>query len=118
MHTLKLTAPGLPWAIRVKPSPAFPYVTVGDVLYELYNNLHSTVKKDEWEMNSKAVQDSVSGAWHYRLDGISNYADRLKEGSRGVRRIDFLLGHTCVRGLRFSHISSKGEPIWVVDFGT
>lgn len=118
MHTMKLTAHGLPWAIRVEPSESFPCVTVGDVLYALYTSLHMHVKKDEWETNTKAVQDSVSVAWHGRLDRISNYADRLREGQKGVRRIDFLLGRTCVRGLRFARMSSKGETNWVVDFGT
>jgi hypothetical protein len=116
---LKLVSAGLPWTTSVEPSTtSMQYITVLDVLHALYNNLHKRVKQPEFDTTEKSYRDLISKAWFRRLDQIPHDSERTKEGEKGVRRIDFLLGRTRVKALRFSNTSTKGETTWVVDFGT
>ena len=115
---MTIVAPGLPWSIVVQPATtSSPFVTVLDVLHALYTNLHKPIKQAEFEAVSRSYRDSISNAWHRRLDNIPFASDAKTERARGVRRMDFLLGKTCVKRLRFS-ISGRDEVIWLVDFGT
>jgi len=116
---MKIVAHGLPWSITVEPTTTpSPFVTVLDVLHALYTSLHKPIKQAEFDAISKSYRDLISGAWHRRLDKIAFPSDAKTERARGVRRMDFLLGKTCVKHLRYLNISSQGEVTWLVDFGT
>lgn len=116
---MKVIATGLPWYITVEPTTtSSPFVTVLDVLHALYTNLHKPIKQAEFDAVSRSHQDMISKAWHYRLDNISSPHDVKAERARGVRRMDFLLGRTCIKRLRYYDISGSGKVTWVVDFGT
>jgi hypothetical protein len=119
VRSLKLVSAGLPWVTTVEPTTSsIQYVTVLDVLHALYANLHKRVKQAEFDASERSYRDSITAAWFARLDRIQHDSDRIKEEQKGVRRVDFLLGRTRVKGLRFSNASAKGETSWVVDFGT
>ena len=116
---MKVVTPGLPWSITVEPTTtSSPFVTVLDVLHALYASLHKPIKQAEFDALSHSYRDMISGAWHNRLDRIPFPSDAKAERARGVRRMDFLLGKTCVKRLRYLSISDKGEVTWLVDFGT
>ena len=116
---MKIVAAGLPWCTIVEPTTtSSPFVTVLDVLHALYTNLHKPIKQAEFDAVSHSYRDSISKAWHHRLDKIPSHSDKKVEKGRGVRRMDFLLGKTCVKRLRYLSISSKGEVTWLVDMGT
>ena len=116
---MKIVATGLPWSIIVEPTTtSSPFVTVLDVLHALYTSLHKPIKQAEFEAVSQSYRDSISKAWHHRLDKIPFPSDAKAEKGRGVRRMDYLLGKTCIKRLRYLSISSQGEVTWLVDFGT
>ena len=116
---MKIIAHGLPWSITVEPTTtSSPFVTVLDVLHALYTSLHKPIKQAEFDAISKSYRDLISNVWHRRLDKISFPSDAKAERARGVRRMDFLLGKTCVKHLRYLNISGQGEVTWLVDFGT
>jgi len=116
---VKLVAAGLPWSITVEPTTtSSPFVTVLDVLHALYTSLRKPIKQAEFDAVSKSYRDSISKAWHHRLDKISSPSDVKAEKARGVRRMDYLLGKTCIKRLRYLSVSVQGEVTWLVDFGT
>jgi hypothetical protein len=114
---MKMVTPGLPWSITVEPTSA-PFVTVMDVLHALYTSLHKPIKQAEFDAVSHSYRDLVSKSWHYRLDAIPYPSEAKAEKARGVRRMDFLLGKTSIKRLRYLSVSNKGEVTWLVDFGT
>jgi len=119
VKVMKIVAPGLPWSITVEPTAtSSPFVTVLDVLHALYTSLHKPIKQAEFDAVSHSHRDSISKAWHHRLDKIPFPSDVKAEKARGVRRMDFLLGRSCIKRLRYLSISGMGEITWLVDFGT
>jgi hypothetical protein len=117
-RVMTIVAPGLPWSITIEPTTSSPFVTVLDVLNALHVNLHKPIKHAEFDAVSKSYRDSISKTWHDRLDKIPSHSEAKAERARGVRRVDFLLGKTCVHRLRYLSISDRGEVTWLVDFGT
>lgn len=116
---MKIVAPGLPWSIIVEPiATSSPFVTVLDVLHALYTSLHKPIKQAEFDAVSQSYRDLISKTWHHRLDKIPFPSDVKAERSRGVRRMDFLLGKTCIKRLKYLSISGDREVTWLVDFGT
>lgn len=116
---MKLVAAGLPWSVTVESTTtSSPFVTVLDVLHALYTSLHKPIKQAEFDAVSKSHRDFISKAWHNRLDKIPFPSEVKAERTRGVRRMDFLLGNTCIKRLRYLSISGQGEVTWLVDFGT
>lgn len=116
---MKIVTPGLPWCITIEPTAtSSPFVTVLDVLHALYTSLHKPIKQAEFDAVSHSYRDSISKAWHRRLDNIPFPSDAKAEKARGVRRMDFLLGKTCIKRLRYLSVSGKREVTWLVDFGT
>ena len=119
VKVMTIVAPGLPWSIIVEPTTtSSPFVTVLDVLHALYTSLHKPIKQAEFDTVSKSYRDSISSAWHRRLDKIPFPPDVQAEKARGVRRLDFLVGKTCIKRLRYLSVSGREEVTWLVDFGT
>ena len=118
-RVMKVVAAGLPWSIVVEPiTTSSPFVTVLDVLHALYTSLHKPIKQAEFDAVSQSYRDLISKAWHHRLDKNTSPSDVKAERARGVRRMDYLLGKTCIKRLRYLSISGQGEVTWLVDFGT
>lgn len=116
---MKIVATGLSWSITVEPiTTTSPFVTVLDVLHVLYTSLHKPINQAEFDAVSQSYRDLISKAWHHRMDKISSSSDRKTEKTRGVRRMDYLLGKTCIKRLRYFNASGQGEVTWLVDFGT
>ena len=119
VKVMKIVTPGLPWSITVEPTAtSSPFVTVLDVLHALYTSLHKPIKQAEFDAVSQSYRDLISKAWHYRLDTIPYPSDVKAERARGVRRMDFLLGKTSIKRLRYLSVSGDREVTWLVDFGT
>jgi len=116
---MKIAAARLPWTFTVEPTAtSSPFVTILDVLHTLYTSLHKPIKQAEFDAVSKSYRVSISKAWCNRLDEISSPPDMKAERARGVRRMDYLLGKTCIKRLRYLSISGRGVVTWLVDFGT
>ena len=99
---LKIVCESLAWTIVVRPSPHYQSicVTVGDVLQQLYQALRLSVSKEELSAIYYSRPDHrevIDRAWETRCQMS---ADRRRETSRGIRRVDCLLGVTRFGGFK------------------
>ena len=96
-HTITLITEALPWSITVTAKSTF--VTVYDVLQALHSSLRLQVATTEWTSLSRASQEVIAASFHKRVDGFSDRIKRGKQLGKGVRRLDFLVGHTRLYGI-------------------
>ena len=116
-QVMTVVVPGLPWSIIVKPRTSFPFVTVLDILDALHTSLRKPIKQVEFDAVSHQYRKFIAAAWHGRLDKMSP-SDARAEWARGVRRIDFLLGNTCIQRFGYHGISDRRGLVWLAHFGT
>jgi hypothetical protein len=98
MSSVVLFSDLLPWYIFVAGTSDHG-VTLFDVWQSLHTSLRTPISKSEWDLMSAHTQYSVSAAFYRRLGGIRDPSSRDRQFSRGVRRLDFLLGKTDLRGI-------------------
>jgi hypothetical protein len=84
-------------------SPGNAVVTVQDVLICLYWHLRTQVKADEYNAMGKARKAEIFQTFERRVGH-----DPAQRG-KGLRRVDFLCGHTIAQGL--ARAQSKDE-VW------
>jgi len=96
-HTITLVTEALPWSVTVTAKSTF--VTVYDVLEALHSSLRLQVATAEWTSLSRASQDVIAASFHKRVGGFSDRIKRGKQLGKGVRRLDFLVGHTRLYGI-------------------
>lgn len=98
---LFITCALLPYEINVTPSKDYgqPFVTVGDVLREVYVQLRTQISHDEYARlcNVPHVKQSVDSAFYTRCAMLRE--GRKAEEQRGVRRSDLLMGSQMFAGL-------------------
>jgi hypothetical protein len=109
LPSLPVRVAGLPWHYTIRPDPKLPpgnpVVTVQDVLVCLYFHLRTAVKADEYNSMGKARKKEIIQTFERRIGH-----DPAQRG-RGLRRVDFLGGHTIAQGL--ARAQSKDE-VWDV----
>lgn len=98
---LHIDHPHLPYNVVISPSPQYglPYVSVGDVLVELFQMLCLSVAPMELDVllqHHPARASAISRVLHQRVTAAKN---RKYGESRGVRRVDLLMGQTKFAGL-------------------
>jgi hypothetical protein len=107
LPSLPIRVAGLPWHCTVRPdpkmSPGNAVVTVQDVLICLYFHLRTAVKADEYNSMGKARKTEIFQMFERRVGH-----DPAQRG-KGLRRVDFLGGHTIAQGL--VRAQSKDE-VW------
>jgi len=96
-HTITLISEALPWSVTVAAKSTF--VTVYDILQALHSSLRLQVETTEWTSLSRASQDVITASFHKRVGGFSDRIKRGKQLGKGVRRLDFLVGHTRLCGI-------------------
>ena len=72
----------LPWKMTIKARPG-SYVTILDVLEQLYLRLRTPVTQAEYALEGDNSQRAISGAFHTRINGNQ---DELR---KGLKRVDF-----------------------------
>ena len=108
LRSLSIHVVGLPWKCTVRPDPSLPHenavVTVLDVLVYLYFHLRTAAKADEYNSLSKARKREVFQTFERRVG-----SDPTQRG-KGLRRVDFLDGHTIAQGL--VRTPQSKEDVW------
>ena len=99
MNSITLFSDLLPWSTRVEAATPDGVVTIFDVLQTLHTFLRIPISKSEWNSLSANTQGTVSAAFYRRLGGIRDHPMREKQLSKGIRRLDFLLGNTKLLGI-------------------
>ncbi|KAG6827730.1 hypothetical protein H0H87_003767 [Tephrocybe sp. NHM501043] len=100
LPSITIVSPHLPWTATVYPSRHGTYVTVGDVIDELHHFLRKQISAKEWNsLPSEKDRRRVTDAYERRYRRISSSRDYDDEKTRGVRRVDFLMGLNKFMGL-------------------
>ncbi|KAF8879372.1 hypothetical protein BD779DRAFT_1427676, partial [Infundibulicybe gibba] len=104
MSSITITCELLPQEITIHHSFR-SFVTVGDVLYSLYRELHTRVGSSNYNAVSSSHRSAISRAFHQRWNSIYDKEARNMTYNNGLLAIDFL-----VQQRRFMGLSSKRVP--------
>ncbi|KAF9070179.1 hypothetical protein BDP27DRAFT_1362883 [Rhodocollybia butyracea] len=115
VQSLIVMCPHLHWEFPINPTPSKSrkdsYVSVHDVLHELYRGLRATVHPSEYEaLPSVEAVANVNEAYYSRCNSIVETKARLEEQAKGVKRVDFLMGRNRFLGLS-KKTSRKGDSL-------
>ena len=108
---LHVICPHLQWSIHISSSsgPA-GFVTVFDVFDSIYRALRMPVHPTEYrQLLSPDAAVEVNRAYYRRCGRVEDVEFRRLEESKGVKRIDFLMGRNRFMGLSGT---LKGPDIW------
>ncbi|KAF8959347.1 hypothetical protein BDZ97DRAFT_1667301 [Flammula alnicola] len=104
MPFITITASSLPWTIKVYASNR-AFVTFEDVVDSVYRTLRTNITQSEFNsFPSASDQRRASRAYEQRYRRQRNGRLYEEEKRSGMKRVDFLMGHT-----RFLGISSSGR---------
>ncbi|KAJ7628039.1 hypothetical protein DFH06DRAFT_726542 [Mycena polygramma] len=96
---IALTTPHLPWLIPVAAADRC-CVTVWDVLSAIYRSLRTNVTAAEFRaLGSETLMNQVTEAYIGRYSCLRDRHDQDDEKAHGVKRVDFLVGCTRLRGI-------------------
>ncbi|PBL01336.1 hypothetical protein ARMGADRAFT_1007338 [Armillaria gallica] len=96
-----ISSTAFPWRIDVRPKPGSPFVTVADVVEQIYTFLRTNVSEKECNKLPLAppALKNVYRAFHERYQRIPDPIQLKEERDKGLKRVDFLQGHHVFMGL-------------------
>jgi hypothetical protein len=106
---LQVRCATLPWAIEIVCKTT-TFVTILDILAQLYTSLRLTVSEKEFNMESLESQREISAAFRQRVTRDPWTA--AVEEKKGLKRIDFLKGHNRFMGLSSTKL---GPDMWALN---
>ncbi|KAK6995822.1 hypothetical protein R3P38DRAFT_2800634 [Favolaschia claudopus] len=114
--TLTLTSPHLSHAMQITPPhPTTPFVSVLDVLASLHTQLHTGIRRAEYDVLPAERRGAVDTAYFKRVAGLAlvgvDEPGRKTEAERGVKWVDFLEGRTRFMGLSGPLVGST-HNVW------
>jgi hypothetical protein len=96
---LTITSIHLPWIIKVYASNG-SYVTLEDVFVSIYRNLRTNITSAEFNLfSNQDDQRRATRAYERRYRRLRNTRAYEEEKRGGMKRVDFLMGHTKFLGL-------------------
>ncbi|KAK6996265.1 hypothetical protein R3P38DRAFT_2565912 [Favolaschia claudopus] len=102
----------MPWRITIVASNA-RYVNVNDVFMGLYTTLRTNVTLTEFSSLERAGhREKVCKSYRKRYRRLRGQ-DYVREKMQGIKRIDFMMGHTKFLGL--TQRSSFQPDVWQVE---
>ncbi|GLB42507.1 hypothetical protein LshimejAT787_1105220 [Lyophyllum shimeji] len=112
LSVITIVVAHLPWSIIVHPSNG-TYVTIADVLEGLYRKLRTNISAQEFHaLPTEKDMRRVTAAYEQRYRRLRGSRECEDEKRRGVRRVDFLMGHTRFMGLSST---SSGRDVWFLN---
>ncbi|KAF9062783.1 hypothetical protein BDP27DRAFT_1336120 [Rhodocollybia butyracea] len=107
---LLLHIPHHPWPISVHPSFNRQYVTAHDVFNAIYYSLRHSVTPSEMKaIPSRKDFERVRSAYEMRCRRFGDRHAYNAEKQKGVKRVDFLRGHT-----RFVGLAPSAHGAWIL----
>jgi len=114
VRSITINCRHLPWTIRVHASGPCGFVTVNDVLTQIYHTLRKHLSSSEYNLlGSSHDKERAGDAYRrrYRRFRDSRAYDDEKQG--GMRRIDFLMDSSRFGGLTRG-VNAYGEEGWMM----
>lgn len=112
IKALSLHCDLLPWNCEIRAS-TYPYVTVEDVLCQLYRFLRTPATSDEYKaVPDQRTRDTIAESYRTRCRRASTAEEYAGERSKGLKRVDFLMGRTTFMGLSSTKL---GPDVWVLN---
>ncbi|PPQ69404.1 hypothetical protein CVT25_004638 [Psilocybe cyanescens] len=100
-HSMVVVCDRLPWVLTILPGGNQQgYVTVWDFIHGLYSSLRQSVSKTEFSTLSPEGQDAVAMAYKNRCKYFFEASQYDAEMMKGVKRVDFLVGHSIFSGIK------------------
>jgi hypothetical protein len=96
---LTIVSPHLPWAIPVPGIAPNAFVTIYDVLARLHHALRNGASEREFLMLPPKARSRVRASYENRYRRIRDRRAYEAEKSNGLKKIDFLMGHSTFLGL-------------------
>ncbi|KAJ3863144.1 hypothetical protein EV359DRAFT_43726 [Lentinula novae-zelandiae] len=113
VSSLVLHIPHHIWPITVQASYNGHYVTVNDVFTEIYHSLRKNVTSAEYHaIPSQKDAEKVRMAFETRYRRLRDRHASQHEKQQGLKRVDFLTGHTRFMGLATS--GHGGSGAWIL----
>jgi hypothetical protein len=106
---LQIKCANLPWTLEIVCKTSH-YVTIFDVLAQLYNFLRLTVSAKEFKCETFESQRDISAAFRQRVSRDPWTA--AVEEQKGLKRIDFLKGRNRFMGLSSTKL---GPDMWALN---
>ncbi|TFK23775.1 hypothetical protein FA15DRAFT_694849 [Coprinopsis marcescibilis] len=113
LPSIILQAHHLPWHIRIIATRR-TYVTVWDVLEQLYSTLRSYLTQPEYEAMRHSERERATSAYEQRYRRFRSRTEYNTEKAGGMRRVDLLFGRTTFYGLSKPQ---QGYDVWVLNTG-
>ncbi len=114
MQSMTLISPHLPWRIPVIARNR-SFVSVMDIIDAIYHCLRMQVGEPEYKLlPTRKDQERASAAYRQRYKRYRDPRTYDEERRHGLRRLDFLMGHSKFRGLSRT---DSGPSTWFLNFG-
>jgi hypothetical protein len=105
ISVLSLKSDLLPWRCEIRAS-TYRYITVEDVLYQLYRFLRTPGTREEYKaIPSQRMRDRI-------MESCKRRCLRAEGQSQVLKRVDFLIGRTTFMGLSSTEL---GPDVWVLN---
>ncbi|KIK54935.1 hypothetical protein GYMLUDRAFT_129337, partial [Collybiopsis luxurians FD-317 M1] len=112
VSSLTIQIPHHTWPISVHASFNGQYVTVNDVFSAIYHSLRNNVSSTDYHaIPSRKDAEKVRMAYETRYRRLRDRYAYESEKRQGLKRVDFLVGHTRFIGLT---VSSHNPGVWVL----
>jgi hypothetical protein len=104
----------LPWTIRVHASGPCGFVTLNDVLVQMYHTLRKHLSASEYNLLASSRDKERAGeAYRRRYRRFRDDRAYNDEKQGGMRRVDFLMDSTKFAGLTRG-VNAYGEEGWMM----
>lgn len=112
VNVLCLQSNLLPWRCEIRATTR-SYITVEDVLYQVYRFLRTPGTREEYKaVPSQFERDKIAESYQRRCLRASSSEEYAEEQSKGLKRVDFLTGRTTFMGLSSTKL---GPNVWVLN---
>ncbi|KAF8996642.1 hypothetical protein BDQ17DRAFT_1364203, partial [Cyathus striatus] len=103
LPSMMLKSPYLPWTVKVYASNG-SYVTLFDVFDSIYRTMYKGITSHEFAtLPSDHERQRATRAYEARYSRHHSSRSREEEKRQGMKRIDFLMGHTIFSGITPTH---------------
>lgn len=97
VSSMRLVCKDMPWMITIKKKDG-AFVTIGDVFDAIYTQLQESIIHSEWRLMGPSTQKKVTARFQARMEQMKSQGKG--DETRGIRRVDYLLGKTAFIGLK------------------